>query len=159
MERKKCSTQPFYIQEMCTVLGLSPLCERTELAAPSFEARKLEREIRHAANNGEFDKNLEQLDELKTLIDMSDPINRQWVLRTEGMARYRLGQIGFKEYEGLIHIQLIRPYMVYLPPLRLKLFLQPEHHLHLEDQVLKASLLHYSHKWRFPIHMLELVVY
>lgn len=102
MERKKCSTQPFYIQEMCTVLGLSPLCERTELAAPSFEARKLEREIRHAANNGEFDKNLEQLDELKTLIDMSDPINRQWVLRTEGMARYRLGQIGFKEYEELI---------------------------------------------------------
>ncbi len=102
MERKKCSTQPFYIQEMCTVLGLSPLCERTELAAPSFEARKLEREICHAANNGEFDKNLEQLDELKTLIDMSDPINRQWVLRTEGMARYRLGQIGFKEYEELI---------------------------------------------------------
>lgn len=102
MERKKCSTQPFYIQEMCTVLGLSPLCERTELVAPSFEARKLEREIRYAANDGEFDKNLEQLDELKTLIDMSDPINRQWVLRTEGMARYRLGQIGFKEYEELI---------------------------------------------------------
>ena len=102
MERKKCSTQPFYIQEMCTVLGLSPLCERTELVAPSFEARKLEREIRYAANDGEFDKNLEQLEELKTLIDMSDPINRQWVLRTEGMARYRLGQIGFKEYEELI---------------------------------------------------------
>ena len=102
MERKKCSTQPFYIQEMCTVLGLSPLCERTELVAPSFEARKLEREIRYAANDGEFDKNLEQLDELKTLIDMSDPINRQWVLRTEGMARYRLGQIGFKEDEELI---------------------------------------------------------
>lgn len=23
----------------------------------------------------------------------------------------------------------------------------------------KVILLHYSHKWRFPIHMLELVVY
>ena len=77
----------------------------------------MEREIRHAANNGEFDKNLEQLDELKTLIDMSDPINRQWVLRTEGMARYRLGQIGFKEYEELI-LQGIIPGLYTFPVCR-----------------------------------------
>ncbi|MDE7327940.1 MAG: hypothetical protein K2N63_16960 [Lachnospiraceae bacterium] len=106
LERKKCSTHPFYVQEMCTKLRLSPVCERTELMAASFKARKLEREIRHAANNGEFEKNLEQMEELKTLIDMSNPINQQWVLRTEGMAKYRLGQISYNEYEEIIRQSL-----------------------------------------------------
>lgn len=102
MERKKCTTQPFYVQEMCMQLGLSPVCERTELMAASAQVRKLEKEIRYAANNGQFKENLEQIKKLKAMVDMSNPINRQWVLRTEGMARYREGLIGQEEYEELV---------------------------------------------------------
>lgn len=107
MERKKCTTQPFYVQEMCMQLGLSPVCERTELMAASAQARILEKEIRYGANSGQFKENLEQIEKLKAMVDMSNPINRQWVLRTEGMARYREGLIGQEEYEELVKQSLL----------------------------------------------------
>lgn len=102
LEKKKHGTQPFYLQQMCIQLGLSPVCERTELVAASWEARTLEREIRYTANTWDFKKNLEQMKQLKKMIDMSHPINQQWVLRTEGMAKYREEQIKYEEYEEMI---------------------------------------------------------
>lgn len=102
LEEKKHCTHPFNLREMCTQLNLSPVWERTELAAASMEARKLEREIRYTANSRDFGKNLDQIEQLKKLIDMSHPINKQWVLRTEGMAKFQEKLIRDEEYEKII---------------------------------------------------------
>lgn len=99
MEHGKHGSRPVYLRELCERLGLSPVCDRTELVTAMPEARRLEKEIRYRANEGDFAENLVQIQKLKTMIDMSDPINRQWVLRAEGMARYKLGEIGREEYE------------------------------------------------------------
>ncbi len=100
--KKRRSTHPVYIQELCERLGLSPEMIHTELVTSNLEGRKLEREIGYTANKGEFRLNLQQLEKLKTLIDMSEPINQQWVLRTEGLAKYELGEISREKYEEMI---------------------------------------------------------
>lgn len=102
LEKKRHGTSSFYLQEMCAVLGLPPLRSRTELVTANPKARELEKEIRYAANDGRFQKNLEQLEELKGMIDMTNRMNRQWVLRTEGMARHELGLMDDTEYEEMV---------------------------------------------------------
>lgn len=102
LEGKKHSTQPFYLQEMCKRLGLSPVCERTELMTADPKAREMEKIIRYAANDRKFMENLEQIEKLKNMIDMSEPINQQWVLRTEGMARHELELMDDAEYEAVV---------------------------------------------------------
>lgn len=100
--KKGRNTHPTYIQELCERLGLSPEMIRTELVTSGLEARRLEREICDTANKGNFLLNLQQLEELKSLIDMSEPINQQWVLRTEGLAKYELGKIDKEKYEEMV---------------------------------------------------------
>lgn len=100
--KKRRSTHPVYIQELCERLGLSPEMIHTELVTSNLEGRKLEREIGYTANKGEFRLNLQQLEKLKTLIDMSEPINQQWVLRTEGLVKYELGEISREKYEEMV---------------------------------------------------------
>lgn len=99
LENMEKNTQPPIVRELCTRLGLSAEYMRTELVTADVRARMLEREIRYSANEERFEENMSQLEELKTLIDMSNNINRQWVLCTEGMAKYRLGQMSASEYE------------------------------------------------------------
>lgn len=102
LERREVSTQPAIVWELCRRLGLSPECERTELVTGNPDAQELEREIRYVANEGKFEENLVWIEKLKGMIDVSDEINRQWLLRMEGMAKYRIGQIDRKEYEKWI---------------------------------------------------------
>lgn len=102
LERKKHGTHAYYLQEICRVLGLPPMCSRTELVTTNPKARELEKKIRYAANDRKFQENLGQLEELKGMIDMSDPVNQQWVLRTEGMARHELGLMKDAEYEAVV---------------------------------------------------------
>lgn len=106
LERREVSTQPAIVWELCRRLGLSPECERMELVTANPDAQKLEREIRYAANEGRFEENLVRIEKLKGMIDVSDEINRQWLLRVEGMAKYRIGQIDKKEYEKWIRSAL-----------------------------------------------------
>lgn len=100
LEHRKKSPQQAIVWELCRKLHLSPESERTELLTTSPRARKLEKEIRYGANEGKFEENLVLLEELKTLIDMLEPINQQWILRTEGMAKYKTQKISAKEYEN-----------------------------------------------------------
>ncbi len=100
LEHRKKSTQQVIVWELCRKMHLSPESEWTELLTTSPRARKLEKEIRYGANEGKFEENLVLLEELKTLIDMLEPINQQWILRTEGMAKYKTQKISAKEYEN-----------------------------------------------------------
>lgn len=102
LEHRKKSTQQVIVWELCRKMHLSPESEWTELLTTSPRVRKLEKEIRYGANEGKFEENLVLLEELKTLIDMLEPMNQQWILRTEGMAKYELKQIDYSEYKKML---------------------------------------------------------
>lgn len=98
LEGKKKTTQPAILWALCERLRLSPECEQTELVTANPQARLLEKTIRRLGNSYLHEEILSRLEELKQLIDTEHPINRQWLLYTEGFTKYCLGQLNREEY-------------------------------------------------------------
>lgn len=93
LENGQKNTQTAIVKELCVRLNLPTECERTELAVSEVGAHELERQIRYKVIAKEYDEVLWLVENLEKKIDMTDVLNRQWIVRKKTMAEYRLGVI------------------------------------------------------------------
>lgn len=86
------------IKELFKRLNMSAEYSRLEIVTDKVEAKDTIRNFKKKCNSGEYDKAKALLEKLKRNIDLSVPVNKQFVLRAEGYIAFKLKEIGMQEY-------------------------------------------------------------
>lgn len=98
LERHICKPQKEIVQQLFDRLNLSTELCRTELVTDSQEAIEKYWELRLLNNMKDYMKVAEILEELKTLISINVPSNRQAILRIDTLNRFDFGLLSRGEY-------------------------------------------------------------
>lgn len=98
LERSKTEPQKEIVKMLFDRLNLSTELCRTELITESEEAIKKYRKLRKLNNSQEFSKMVILIEELKKLIDIEIPSNKQILMRKEIICQYNLGLLSKQEY-------------------------------------------------------------
>lgn len=93
LENGQRNTQTVIVKELCGRLNLPTECERTELAISEVRAHEMERKIRYKMIAKEHEEVLWLLGDLEKRIDMTDALNRQWIIRKKSAAEFSIGLI------------------------------------------------------------------
>ena len=98
LEQNQKNTHKEIVQELFDRLNLSTELCRTELVTNNQEAIEKYRELRVLNNKKDYQQFAIQLENLKKLISLSIPSNRQLLLRKEVLSLYDCGMINTTEY-------------------------------------------------------------
>lgn len=100
LENQQKTTQVGIVRDLCKRLHLPEEYERTELVTADLEAHSLEKAICKELNNYNFEESLKLMEKLERRLDMSEPINLQWMEAQKSIALHYLGRIGDEEYQA-----------------------------------------------------------
>ena len=86
------------IKELFKRLNMSAEYSRLEIVTDKVEAKDTIRKLKANCNGLEYDKALVLLTNLKGMIDLDIPVNRQYIIRTESCIEYDLGLIDKQQH-------------------------------------------------------------
>ena len=86
------------IKELFKRLNMSAEYSRLEIVTDKVEAEDTIRKLKANCNGLEYDKALVLLTNLKGMIDLDIPVNRQYIIRTESCIEYDLGLIDKQQH-------------------------------------------------------------
>ena len=86
------------IKELFERLNMSAEYSRLEIVTDKVEAKDTIRKLKANCNGLEYDKALVLLTNLKGMIDLDIPVNRQYIIRTESCIEYDLGLIDKQQH-------------------------------------------------------------
>ena len=86
------------IKELFKRLNMSAEYSRLEIVTDKVEAKDTIRKLKASCNGLEYDKALVLLTNLKGMIDLDIPVNRQYIIRTESCIEYDLGLIDKQQH-------------------------------------------------------------
>lgn len=93
------------IKELFKRLNMSAEYSRLEIVTDKVEAKDTIRKLKANCNGLEYDKALVLLTNLKGMIDLDIPVNRQYIIRTESCIEYDLGLIDKQQHiEDIIQV-------------------------------------------------------
>lgn len=98
IESGRANPHAMTIKELFKRLNMSAEYSRLEIVTDKVEAKDTIRKLKANCNGLEYDKALVLLTNLKGMIDLDIPVNRQYIIRTESCIEYDLGLIDKQQH-------------------------------------------------------------